>query len=168
MFLLDPSHSPRDSDLLYSDKASRFIAAWIEEAAALPSRGMPAAAFSVTFESEAPDSTQEILDLVHFDATRYELGVSKCCWARSFPRLVQEIARGTSNVRFNAVLASESYKTAMAKCDELESLEEKTDEIMFHRPRELGTKSPMPRWLDLQLDYVLPSWDPRRQSGRYE
>jgi hypothetical protein len=137
---------------------------------------MPASSFSLVFDSESAESTQEIFDLVKLDAQLQDAVIQKLkqenaytshwelvepfpYYSRSLPVVVKSIINGTSIIRFDAVMSEwwdlfeqlpRGWKIPPGYMFNIWACE------YIPRPGSLSTEPPMPKWIDVQLNYILP------------
>ncbi|KAF2650640.1 hypothetical protein K491DRAFT_577557, partial [Lophiostoma macrostomum CBS 122681] len=151
------------------------ISEWVGETLVLASRSMPPSSYSLVFDSESAESTQEVFDTLKVEAqlldamtehgkqdgsyTRHwKLQYPYVYYSHSLPTIVKEIIQGTSIIRFDA-LVGESWSWDL---DQLKrewkgiTFEEWETKRFPNRIEYLSTMPPMPKWIDIQLDYILP------------
>jgi len=159
------------------------IASWITEALALPGLGMPANAFSLILECDGlPERSRQVFEIVKQDAawqTAFEewnaargfglepwewmrVRVSKMYIAQGFPHAVRSIIEGNSLVKCDFDLDNAcdvDARRLVAEAQDWELSDWYGHWWDLRRAIAFDTEPPLPSWLDIRREDLLPSED---------
>ena len=154
--------------------ATQAVAPWIEEVLALPQAGMPPNSFSLVFDGHpAPDQSSEIFQVVLRDAA-WQSAAQKFCQEKSldirprvlhvrglfifdtFPQVISDIVKGQSCITCNFPLEDWWDSDEIYEENKDLSFWEWGEKHAALPPRTFQTARPLPPWLDLQLEILIP------------
>lgn len=166
-------------DVLQSENVTRrTLALWMLEALALQSLGMPPRAFTLILDgSPIPDAATEVFKIVQrdpawqmaFEATCTSRGIipgsfrwlemrsNECYIMKGFPKALHQIAEGISPLVKCNFSAGEPWDVEdLAGISRLWAFEDWREAWHGHKPNFFETKRPLPEWIDIRFEEVLP------------
>ncbi|KAI4694484.1 hypothetical protein J4E81_006702 [Alternaria sp. BMP 2799] len=164
-------------DRLRFDEVTRLsVASWIMEAMALPGYGMPEGAFTLTLDGEPTlRKSYEVFDMVVQRDAAWQIAFERYCdkrsdiprWSkvrgndgyvtRGFPQVLRDITAGnTTLVRANFDLGDEWNIGRFEREGRDWTLSQWEHHQYNHKVMDFQTDAPLPSWLDLRLEDVLP------------
>lgn len=170
----------RDSDLLNCSDVTLIGTPWMMEALELPGLGMPQDAISLTPECDAlPERSRPVFEIVKQDAawqTAFEerslagglywnwMNVRICAAyiAPGFPDALRRITRGTSLVKCDFELDGDCEVDADQLLEEGKSWDIDEWSLVWdgrRRARTFDSELPLPSWLEIRQEDLLPSDD---------
>ena len=162
-------------DRIHSSDIGYAFGPWIEEALALPEAGMPFHSFSLVFDGNPnPDQSSEVFDMVKHNAA-YQVAADEWFMQNSmeptvrerksnghwrfeaFPQAIKDMIEGKSFIRCNFPLGNAlDVKSILDKNEGYDLADWRAKFYRHYQPPYFKTLPPLPDWIDLRLEELLP------------